>query len=66
LERAGERVEHALGDPVEVAPFEAGVVVDADPGEQRDFLAAQAGDAPVIAVGGQPGLPRRDLGSPRG
>jgi hypothetical protein len=58
LECAGERFEHAVGDPVEVAPFEAGVVVGADPSEQCDFLPAQTGDAPVAAVGRQTRLLR--------
>ena len=43
VECAGERVEHALGHAVEVSLFEAGVVADADPGEQRGFLSAQTG-----------------------
>jgi hypothetical protein len=61
-----QRVEHALGYSVEVGPFEAGVVVDADPGEHRDFLLAQTGDASVAAVGGQTGLLRRDPSPPGG
>jgi hypothetical protein len=38
LERAGERLEHGLGDAGGVAPLELGVVGDADTGEQRDLF----------------------------
>jgi hypothetical protein len=47
LQRLGEGVQHGLGDPAEVAALQAGVVVDAHPGQQRDLLAAQAGHASV-------------------
>jgi len=50
LQRCGEGVEHAVGDAGGVSAFEAGVVVDADSGEQRDLFAAQAGDAAVVTV----------------
>ena len=67
LQRPGERLEHALGDAGRVAALEAGVVVDADAGEDRDLFAAQAGDAaPATAVRGQAGLLGRDPGSPGG
>ena len=67
LQRPGQRLEDGLGDTAGVAALEPGVVVDADTGEQRDLLAAQAGDAPgAAAVGGQPGLLRRDLRAPGG
>ena len=66
LQRPGERVQHAVGDAVEVAQLEAGVVVDVDPGEHGDFLPAQPGNAPVAAVDRQAGLLRADLGPPGG
>ena len=47
-----------------IPPLQAGVVVDADPGQERDFLAAQPGDTPVAAVGGQARLLRGDPGPP--
>ena len=50
--------------PAQIAALQAGVVVDADPGEQRDLLAAKPRDAPVAAVGRQPGLIRGDPGPP--
>ena len=56
LQRAGEGLEHGLGDAGEVPALEAGVVVGADAGEQGDFFAAQAGHAPVGAVERQAGL----------
>jgi hypothetical protein len=52
-ERASERFQYAVGDTAGVTTLETGVVVDADPGEQRDFLPAQPDNAPVAAVGGQ-------------
>jgi hypothetical protein len=55
LERAGERVGHALGGPVHVPALEAGVVGDADAGQDGDLLAAQSRNA-TRAVGGQPDL----------
>jgi hypothetical protein len=64
LERAGECIQHGLGDPAEVSPLQAGVVVDAHPGQQRDFFPAEPWNAPVAAVGGQACLLRRDPGSP--
>ena len=66
LQRAGERLENALRDAACVAALEAGVVVDADPGEERDLLAAQAGNAPVATVRAQARLLRCDLRPPRG
>src|SRR5260221_649599 len=64
-ERAGERVEHALGDPTHVSALQAGVVRNAHAGQDGDLLAAQSGNAPG-AVGGQPRLLRRDPGASRG
>ena len=53
LERASERLQHALGDAAQVAALQAGVVVDADAGQDGDLLAAQAGNA-ASAVGVSP------------
>jgi hypothetical protein len=44
-ERAGDRVEHAVGDALHVPALDPGVVGNADAGEDGDLLAAQAGDA---------------------
>jgi hypothetical protein len=66
LERASERLENALRNAARVASLEPRVVVDADPGEERDFLSAEARNATVIAVPAQARLLRRDLGAPRG
>ena len=65
-EAAGERIEHAFGDAAQVAAFHLGVVVDADAGEHRGFLAAQPGDAAGAAEDRQAGLLRRELRSARG
>ena len=65
LQRGGQGVEDALGDPAEIAPLEPDVVVDADPGEQGDLLPAEPGDASVAAVRGQAGPIRADPGPPR-
>ena len=45
LQRAGERLEHGVGDAGGVAAFELCVVGDADTGERGDLLAPQAGHA---------------------
>ncbi|GHA75662.1 hypothetical protein GCM10010345_92320 [Streptomyces canarius] len=66
MQGARDRVEDFFGGSGEVAALQADVVVDADAGEHRDFLAAQPGHAPVAAVGGQPRLLRGDLGAARG
>ena len=42
LERVGDRLEDAVRDAARVAPLEPRVVLDADPGEQRDLLAPEA------------------------
>jgi hypothetical protein len=65
LQRAGERFEHAFGDAADVAALQAGVVGNADAGQDRDLLAAQSGNAPGT-VGGEPCLVWRELGSPGG
>ena len=57
LQRAGERVEHAVGDAAHVAALQARVVRDADARQHGDLLAAQAGHA-ARPVGRQPGLLR--------
>jgi hypothetical protein len=62
LQRAGERFEDGVGDTGRVAPFQPRVVVDADPGQQRDFLPAEPGDPAMAAVGGQTGPFRREPG----
>lgn len=62
----GDRVEHLFGDAAGIAPFELGVVVDADSGQHGDLFAAQPRDTPVAAVGDQPGLVRGDPGPPGG
>ena len=54
-----------LGDAAEVAALEAGVVLDADPGQHRDLAAAQPGHPAVGALGGQPGPLRGEPGTAR-
>ena len=61
LEGAGEAFDDAVRDTTGVPALEAGVVVDADPGEQRDLLPAEARDPAVTPVVGQAGLLRGDL-----
>jgi hypothetical protein len=51
LKSAGQRLQHALGHPAQVAALEAGVVVDADPGKDGDFLPAEPGNAPLAVRG---------------
>lgn len=60
LKGAGERFEDTVRGPGKVSPLKADVVIDAHPGEHRDFLAAQPGHAPVAAVDRQSGLLGRD------
>jgi hypothetical protein len=50
LKTAGERLQHALGDASQVAALHPGVVIDADPGEERNLLPPQPRNAPVIAI----------------
>ena len=66
LQGAGDAFEDVVGHAVGVAAFEPRVVLDADPGEHRHFLAAQALDPPVRAVDGKPGLFGGDLGAAGG
>ena len=65
LKSAGQRLQHALGHPAQVAALEAGVVVDADPGKDRDFLPSEPGNAP-LTIRGDSRLLWRDLCSPGG
>ena len=52
LERACERVEDGVGDAGGVAALEPRVVVDAEPGMQRDLFATQARNAALAAAVG--------------
>lgn len=65
MERPSERVQYAFGDTAEVAALQAGVVLDADPGQLRDLSPAQSRH-PTGPVGRQTGHPRGDLGSAGG
>ena len=56
VQRTGEGVEHRVRDAGQVAPFQAGVVVGAHPGEHRDLFAAQALDPPSAAEEGHAGV----------
>jgi hypothetical protein len=42
LRGTGGSLQHAVRDPVRVAALKAGVVVDADASEERDFLRTRA------------------------
>ena len=65
LKRAGERFQHGLRDAAGLPPFEPCVVVDADPGEQRNLLPAESRHATCAgSVGAQACLLRRDLRAP--
>ena len=64
LKGTGERFQHTLRDPVQVPSLKAGVVVDADSGEQCDFFPTQSWNPPVRSESGQAGLFRRDPGPP--
>jgi hypothetical protein len=64
LQRAGQRLQHAVGHAVDVAALQPRVVVDAHPGEQRDLLAAQAGYPPLASVDGQARPVGRDPAAP--
>ena len=66
LQGAGDAFEDVVGHAVGVAALESRVVLDADPGEHRDLLAAQPADAPVRAVDGEAGLFGGDLGATGG
>ncbi len=60
LEGARHRREYLLGDPGEVSPLQAGVIVHADTGQQGDFLTPQTGYATVPTVGREAGGLRGD------
>ena len=64
LQRPDERLQHAVRDALCVAALQPGVVLGAHAGEQGDLLAAQPGNAPLTAEGGQARLLRRDLAPP--
>ena len=59
LERSGQRFQHAVGDAAQVSAFQAGVVRNADAGQDGDLFAAQARDA-SRTVGRQASLLGRD------
>ncbi|OKI21701.1 hypothetical protein A6A25_10585 [Saccharothrix sp. CB00851] len=50
-QHAGDGVEHRVRHGRGASLFEAHVVVHAHAGQQRQFLAAQAGDAPSTTAG---------------
>ena len=54
LQRVGYRLQHVLRNSAEVSALQAGVVVDAHSGQQRDFFPAQPWNPAVAAVRGQP------------
>jgi len=60
-----ERIEDGLGGAAEVASLEPVVVLDAEPGEGRDLLAAQPRYA-ALTVRGDPDLLGRDPCAPGG
>ena len=66
LQRSRNTFEHVLGGAGCVPALEARVVLDADSGEHRDFFSAQSLHPAIAAIGGESGLLRGDLGSPRG
>ena len=63
VQGAGDAFQHAVGRAGRPAAFQPGVVVDADPGQERDLFPAQPGHPAVAAVGGQPGLLGGDPGA---
>ena len=65
LERPRQCLQHALRDPAHVSTLQAGVVRNAHPGQDGDFLAAEPRNA-ATAVGAQPRLLGRDPGATRG
>src|SRR4051812_44903870 len=65
LERAGQRVQHALGGAAHVSALQAGVVRDAHAGQDGDLLAAQSRNA-ATAVRRQPDLLGGDPGAAGG
>ena len=65
LQRARQRVEDAGGGAGDLAALEAGVVLDAQPGQRGDLAAAQARHA-AAAGGREAGLVRGDAGAASG
>jgi hypothetical protein len=65
VQGAGQGVENAVGSTGEVAAFELGVVLNADPGQVGDLAAAQPGHAAVAVEVLQSGLLGADLGAAR-
>jgi hypothetical protein len=61
LQGPSKRVEHTVGDTLEVSTFDACVIGGADAGQDGNLLAAQPRD-PTAAIGGQTHLVRGDLG----
>ena len=66
LQGSGDGFEDAVGDTGEVPALEPRVVVDADPGQDGDLFASQAGYAPVGAVGRQPDVLGGEAGTTGG
>ncbi len=62
LKRTSKRLQDALRDSARISALEAGVVVDADPGEEGDLFPAEPRNPPVLAVPRQARLLGRDLG----
>jgi hypothetical protein len=60
LQGPGECLDDAVRGAGEITALEADVVIHAHPGEHRDFLTAQPGNAPVAAIDRQSGLFGRD------
>jgi hypothetical protein len=58
LQGAGQRIEHDVGDPGEIAALQLGVVLDADTGEVGHLAAFQPRHAPVEAERRQAGALR--------
>jgi hypothetical protein len=65
LKGTGQGLQNAFGNPAHVPALKAGVVGNADAGQDRDLLAAESGNAPR-PVGRQTNLVGRELGSPGG
>jgi hypothetical protein len=65
LQGSHDAFEDVFGHAVGVASLEAGVVLDADPGQHRDLFTSQPLDSPVAAVDREPGVGGRDLCSAR-
>ena len=66
LQGACERLEYRLRHPGGGAAFEAGVVVDADAGKERDLLTSESRHASIASEPGQARVLGCDPGPPRG